>query len=195
MLIMKMRALALIVLLGVTSACTSTPRQTFPDVTFAHLPAIQMAVNDIIIEQRYQTTLTAPHAEHRVPLNPLSFMKRWTSDRIVQTGEDSQAKYIIVEASVLEHALDTDGNITAIFTNEQAMRYEATAEAILEVSSGNSLAQGNTSARVTRSVTIPENATLNEREKILFDLVASLARDFDSQMEESIRAHLGGWLK
>jgi hypothetical protein len=189
-----LRTLTLIAVLGLITACASAPRQTFPDVTFSHLPGIQMAVNKVEIEQRFVSSTTAPHAEHRVPLNPQSIMTRWPGDRIQQTGADATVKYIIVDASVLEHALDTDGNVTAIFTNEQALRYEVTAEAVLEVANNNGTAQGKVSARVSRSITVPENASLNERDKILFDLVASLMHDFDIEMENKVRAHLGIWL-
>ena len=189
-----LKTLALVIMLGPIAACTSEPRQVFPDVTFTHLPGIHMAVSDISIERRYVSPLTAPYAEHRIPLSPQSVMERWPGDRMVQVGGDARAKYIIVDARVMEQALDTGGNITAVFTNEQALRYEAVAEAILEVSSNDGLSQGSASARVTRSITIPENATLNERDKILFELVSSLMRDFDVQMELKIRTHLGNWL-
>lgn len=189
-----LKTLTLLITLGTVSACASEPRQIFPEVTFAHQPGIQMSISDVTIERRYVSSLTAPNAEQRMPISPLSVMERWPDDRLVQTGGNSTAKYIIVEASVLEHALDTDGNITAVFTDEQALRYEATAEAIIEVSGNDGLSQGNISARVTRSVTIPEKATLNEREKTQFDLISALMRDFDSQMEQKVRAHLGTWL-
>ena len=189
-----LKTFMVVIMLGGLTACVSEPRQIFPDVTFTHLPGIQMAVSDITIEQRYKSPMTAEYAEHRIPLNPQTVMARWPGDRIAQTGGEASATFIIMDASVKEYGLDTDGNFTAYFTDEQALRYEATAEAMFQVSSHDGNTYGKVRARVTRSVTVPENASLNERDKILFNLITALTREFDVQMEQEIRTHLGAWL-
>ena len=105
------------------------------------------------------------------------------------------ARFIIIDAGVTEQALDTDGNFTAYFTNEQALRYEASVEAVIELQSANGMSKGNAKARVVRAVTVPEKASVNEREQALFNLIEKLMKEFDARMDESIRAHLSTWLQ
>ena len=189
-----LKTFMVVIMLSGLTACVSESRQLFPDVTFTHLPGIQMAVSDITIEQRYKSPMTAEYADHRIPLSPQTVMTRWPGDRISQTGGEARAKFIIMDASVKEYGLDIDGNFTAYFTDEQALRYEATAEAMFQISSNDGNTHGKVRARVKRSVTVPENASLNERDKILFDLTAALTREFGVQMEQEIRKYLGAWL-
>ena len=50
-------------------------------------------------------------------------------------------------------------------------------------------------AVASRSITTPEGATLNDREKIWFETTEALMADFDDEMERQIRRHLGTWLR
>jgi len=49
-------------------------------------------------------------------------------------------------------------------------------------------------ARATRTHTVAEGATLNERDKVLFGLSEGLIRDIDTQMESLVRTYLSRWL-
>ncbi len=185
-----------VTILAVLGACAQTaPRPTMPQITFAHLPAYQLAAGQVRVDSAFSSSLDAPHMELRLAQPPEKVMRQWAADRLNATGGGSLARFVIVEASVLEYPLDTDGNITAVFTNEQALRYEAAVEGVLEIAGGDGVSQGSAMARVSRAITIPENATLNERELALFEMVEKLMRDFDARMDENIRAHLGMWLQ
>ena len=195
MLISVSRVLCLMCVVIIAASCANTaPRQTFPEITFHHLSPIEMAISTITIDDQYVPPLTVPNAEHRMPIAPQMVLNRWPGDRIAATNGDATATFTIVRAEVLEQALDIDGNITAIFTNEQALRYDASVEAVFEVQSNDGLSQGQATARASRSITVPENATLNEREQAQFTLVENTMREFDTQMELNIRKHLGHWL-
>lgn len=182
-------------ILVLLAGCTGTvPPQVFSAITFNHLAPVQMAVRAISVEDRYVPPLTAPNAEHRMPVAPQSVLHRWPADRIQASGGNATARFVIVNAEVLEHALNTDNSLTAIFTNEQALNYEASVEATLVVNSDDGLSQGQATARARRSITVPENATVNEREHILFRLVEDTLREFDARMELTIRKHLTQWV-
>lgn len=179
----------------VTGACAQVPpAPVMVDITFAHLPAYQLSVGSVEVESQFTAPLSAPHAEHKVPQSPETVMRRWVEDRVVAAGGDTFARFVILDATVTEHALETDGSLTAVFTNEQALRYEAIAEGSLEIRSQTGSYLGNAAARVTRAITIPENATLNEREKAHFDLVDRLMQNFNTEMDANIRMHLQQWL-
>ncbi len=189
------RLLTITAVLFGLSACASPPtRISFPEITFDHMTPLVMGVSDVTVDDRYVPPRTNPNAEHRIPVSPQRVLNRWAADRIIANGGDATATFVILDASVIEKALDTDGNIAAIFTNEQAMRYEARVEGMLEIKSNDGLSQGETRARASRSITIPEDASINEREQALFTLIEQLTRDFDARMEHNVRKHLGAWI-
>lgn len=179
-----------------TGACAQVaPPPVLADITFAHLPPYQLAVGEVEIESRFSSPMSAPHAEHKVPQSPEQVMRRWAEDLLQASTGETFARFVILDATVTEHALATDGTLKAVFTNEQERRYRAVAEASLEIrgAAGNFL--GNATARVERSITLPENASLNERDQALFDLVDRLMKNFNTEMDENIRQYLSQWLQ
>jgi len=186
--------LAILVSFVLTACSQVPPSQKMADITFEHLSPYQLSVDSVEVESRFSTPLTAPHAEHKVPQSPEQVLRAWARDRLTASGGVGFARFVILDATVTEHALDTDGSLKAVFTNEQALRYEAAAEGVLEIRSATGSYLGNASARVTRAITIPEKATLNEREKAMFDLVDRLMQNFNTEMDASIRGHLNQWL-
>lgn len=121
-------------------------------------------------------------------------MRRWAGDRLHASGGQNFARFIILDATVTEQAMNTDGTFKAVFTNEQELRYDAVAEAVLEIRSETGSFLGNATARVSRFITIPENATLNERDQALFDMIDRLMRNFDTELGDNIRVHLSQWV-
>ena len=183
---------------GILAGCAGQTIVAMPEITFAHLQPYNLAVSQISVEQKFVPSQTHPRVELRLNQPPVQVLRRWAADRLTVSGggigAGGFARFVIVDAGVTEQALDTDGNFTAYFTNEQALRYEAAAEAVLELQSGDGLSRGRASARVVKAVTVPEKASVNEREQVLFDLVEGLMKEFDARMDESIREHLSKWL-
>jgi hypothetical protein len=55
--------------------------------------------------------------------------------------------------------------------------------------------QGVARGSAQRARTVPEDATLAEREKLWFELVEQLGREVDTVMEQQVRAHLSNFLR
>lgn len=186
-----------IVSLGLLAGCVKTTTAVMPEITFSHIQPYKLAVSQVRVEQSFVPSSEAPHVEMRINQPPIQAMRRWAKDRLTVSNSNSSgfARFVIIDASVTEQPLDTDGNITAFFTNEQSMRYVATAEALLEIQSDDGLSKGGATARVSKALTLAEKSTLNEREQALFNLVEGLMKEFNVRMDESIRAHLSKWLE
>jgi hypothetical protein len=183
---------------GLLSSCVSNTPVVLPEITFSHLQPLKLAVSQIRVEQSFEPSQTLPRAETRLNQPPSQVLRRWAKDRLtvdVSGNSGGFARFVILDAKMTERYLDTDGNFTAYFTNEQAIRYEATAEAILEIQSDDGLSQGSARALVSRVSSIAENSTLNEREQALFNLVEGLMTEFNLQMDASVRTHLSQWVK
>ncbi len=184
-------------LLGLVSslgACeTPVQMQKLPQLTFAHLSPLRLNVARIDVVSEYRPPLRAPNVEHLFPTPPLTAMKQWAKDRLRAVGRSGSARLVITKASAIETALAVQTGLKAVFTKQQTQRYDLVIEARLEVSGPGG--SGTTSAHATRFSTVREDASINEREKIWFDLTEALVNDFDKVMEKNIRRHLRAWLR
>ena len=125
-----------------------------------------------------------------MPLAPAQAMRNWATDRLRATGTSGQAKFIIVDASVKAERLRKKEGLKAMFTLEQAARYDARLEAKLEIETAGGLGKGFATATATRHRTIPEAASINERDDALYRFIEATAKDFDRVMSANIDRHL-----
>jgi len=192
----RLRFLAAVLIVFATLAgCeTQVARPQFPEITFAHRPAITLSVGSIEVVSAYRAPLAAPNVDHLLAQRPAAVLERWARDRLTAGGRGGRAVFTVIDGAVTETRLETRKGITGAFTTEQAERYDASMEARLEVFDGAGQRTGFATARANRSKTLSEDATVNEREQLWYDLVRQLATDFDAEMEKNLRQHLSGWV-
>lgn len=179
--------------LGLLGCETLVHVETFPDLTFAHLKPIKLNVAKFEVVSQYQASLRPPNVEHLFPTPPVKALKQWAKDRFRTVGRSGTARLVILNATAIEVQLQRKTGLTATFTKQQSQRYDMTVQARLEVTNGE--ASGHTIAQATRFSTIREDASINKRERLWFELTDALVRDFDKVMEENIRKHLAAWLR
>ena len=109
-------------------------------------------------------------------------------------GKSGSARLVIHKASAVETLLKKKTGFTAAFTKQQSHRYDLTVEATLEIFAGGRQ-KGHALAHASRFSTLREDASINKRQRIWFDLTEALVRDFDVEMENNIRRHLGAWIR
>ena len=85
--------------------------------------------------------------------------------------------------------------LTGTFTIDQVARYDATAEMRVEIVTDAGVVEGRANAIATRSRTVPEDITLNQRDQIWFEMTEALMRDLDAELVKNIRLHLGRWVR
>ena len=185
----------LIVFAGVLAGCEATvPSPAFPDLTFEHLGPIKLNVGSVEIISSYKPPLSAPNVEHLFPTPPGDALGRWAADRLIATGSASRARFVILDASVVETALKKEKGLTGAFTKDQSERYDAVLEATLEIFDDSGASKGFANARANRSVTVSEDATVNDRAQAWFSLNEALMRDINAELEKNISLYLGNWL-
>ncbi len=186
-------ALAVLLSLGLAACETPVQVQKLPDLTFAHLAPIKLNVAKIEVVSQYRPPMQAPNVEHLFPTPPIKALKQWAKDRLRAVGRSGTARLVITDASAIEAPLQKKTGFSATFTKQQSQRYNLSVEARLEVSNGNS--RGHTTAYATRFSTIREDASINTRERLWFDLTEAILGDFDAVMEKNMRQNLGAWLR
>lgn len=180
----------------VLAACPPPePRPNYPDIAFTDKAPIALDVAEIRIDVPYVEPLELPHVGESFPVPPLRAARNWAEQRLRAVGSGGTVTVTINEASAVEAELEQSGGLKGLFTKEQAQRYEVTISMQVLAVDPAGTRTARASARVKRSITVPENADLNEREDVQYKLTKDALADFDKVMEGQIRQHLAGFLR
>lgn len=173
------------------SACDTPPkRQTFATLTFQDRPQLRLDVAQIEIVQAYKAPGQAPNVDHLFPQKPLDVATAWGRDVLRAVGQRGMATYTILDASAIETDLPRSTGLTQVFKTEQSQRYDLKIAVRLEMGNPLLLTTGSAEASATRSQTVAENMTLNQREAIWFQMTESAMRELDQKLEAAIRDKL-----
>lgn len=175
-----------VVLMAILTACASPPPSEFAEITFEHRPKIRLDVASIDIEVAYRGPLKEPNVEHTMQISPAAAATRWATDRLQAVGNVRRARYIIRNASVVEERLDVTTGIEGVLTVDQAARYTQRVAVEIQILDG-SRVEADLKAEATRSITVPEDTSLREREEVLYRLNEDTMRDLDLELESAIR--------
>lgn len=184
-------------LCAVLAACTSPPpAPTFPDIHFAGSPPIRLAVSNVAVQSDFRPSYQPPHVEHLFPVPPQHALENWAHDRLVAAGGNATARFVIEDASVVEVQLKPKSEgISSAFTREPAQRYDATVAARLDIVDEHGLPVRTVEVKVTRSQSVLQGITPNDRDKTWYEMTKGLMADFDQQMSAQISAHFGGYFQ
>ncbi|WP_246152220.1 hypothetical protein [Roseospira navarrensis] len=182
-----------LVLTAALTGCTDPPRAPrFPALRFSHKPPFLFRARRVEVRSEYSRPNRPPNVEHQMPLPPDRAAGHWAEDRLQANGEgDAIVRFTVHDASVVEKKLTVERGISGLLQNEQAESYHAQLEATIEVVDDlTGIALAAATAKVWRSQTLAENATINERDSVWFGLVERLITEFDAAMTAQIEAHL-----
>lgn len=187
--------LALVAVLAVGACQSKPPMQKLPEISFADKRPIRLNVAELRIEPVYQPPLREPNIEHLMPVSPEAATVRWAQDRIKPMGSvgSGAARVQINDARVVRIPLKTDKGISGLFKEEQAERYEGSLDVAVQILDPRNLTIADVVARATRTKSVPEGVSPNERDRVLHELTETLIRDIDGQMEGLIQTYLNRW--
>ncbi|EME67967.1 hypothetical protein H261_20894 [Paramagnetospirillum caucaseum] len=191
------RLVAAVVAALTASACQNTkpPMQKLPEISFANLRPFQLDVGQLEIVSEFVSPGRSPHVEHLMPVSPEGAIQRWAQDRLKPMGKTGSARVVIKDARVVEVTLATDKGLSGAFKKEQEVRYDAALNVAVQILDPRGMVVGETMAQATRSRTVAEGITLNERDRVLYDISETLAKDIDQQMVQLIQNYLGRWVR
>lgn len=186
-------ALVLLALLGVTliAACDTPPqRQSFPDITFQHLPPIRLDVAQIEIVSGYRSAEHEDDNGADYPELPEKLAVDWARDRLKAVGERGQATFTLLDARATRTPLPRASGLNAALKTEQSDRYDLSISVRLEAGNPLQGKSGTVTETVSRSQTVAENMTLNQREVVLFNMLDAAMKDLNARLERSIPQYL-----
>ncbi|MBI3507922.1 MAG: twin-arginine translocation signal domain-containing protein [Proteobacteria bacterium] len=181
--------------LGACAQLPPTPQ--FPPFSYSALGRFTFEAERLEVVQEYQAPLAPPNIEHLFAQRPDETLKRWANDRLAVTGRgDRLVRFVIVDARVTETQLPRETGVRATFTNEQAQRYDGRIEAAVELRQlrGN-FRDGFASAAATRTRSVAENISLNDRERVWYEMVGQMMSDINAELDRQIRANMPRFLQ
>ena len=195
--VMSRRQFVVISGAGLLTACTGKPPPEpaveKPIITFRHRPPIGFDVARIDIQQPFVSKGVPPNVEHLLTNPPARVAERWALDRLKTRGDNGLARYSILDASIVEKQLKTDKSLQSLFKTQVDTLYEGRIEIRLDVQ--NAGGSGFATAIVTRSQTVKEDLTLNERDALLIEFVEQMGRDLDARMNDEILRSLSRFMR
>lgn len=180
------------------AACQNTPpqRPQFADLTFRHLSAWRFDVARVEVKDSYAAPLRAPNVEHEMSVPPARAAANWANARLQAVGGGFRTvEFVIKNAAVTEANLNRTQGLRGMFTTDQTERYDAVLDVELIVRGERGFQEASARAEARRSITMPENATLNQREETWFRLTEQLMADINAEMERSVPTAMGRYLR
>jgi hypothetical protein len=163
-------------------------------LSYAHLAPIRLNVADIQVQRVYNSPGTKPNVEQLFPVRPADAAERWARDRLQAAGAEGVAIVKILNASVVEVPLPRTTGLQGAFTTDQSERYDAVLEVSIEAQSRSTGRRVAVTTRAQRSRTVPEDITLNDREKVWFEMTEALMNDLNAALEREIYANFGDFV-
>jgi len=180
------------------SGCQNTVQvQKLPELTFSHLTPIHLTISSIDVAEDYKSPMSAPNVEHTFPTPPMVALNNWAASRLKASGPSSKdrAVLVITDASVIETSLKRDTSLKGTFTKQQTEKYTLTISAHLDIIGQNGSRKASATTTTSRSTTVGEDLSINEREKLLHGTTEALINDFDQKMNASIQQYLRTWVQ
>lgn len=185
--ILSFPAILLVAGLSLAACELTPPRPEYPPFSYSEKAPMRFDVAQLVVELAYKPSSEPPNVELLFPLRPDQAAAGWAGDRLVAAGSTRRLRFIVSTASVTETALETETGMSGAVTIDQAERFNATLTIDVQIVEDDGFVVGNATATVRRSVTVPEDASLNDREGTWYQLTKALMDDMDSQLEEVLK--------
>lgn len=187
----RRRLLFVTAALALLASCGPPPDvPKYPDIRFSG-PPILLEANQVEI----RTLAQLSDADHAYPVPPAQAAQNWARDRLRASGRGSgPARYSINNASATIKDLPIQGGISGTFTDQVSQQYDVALDVTLEILDPRGMAVRTVHVTVSRSQSVLQSATPNDRDKVRYELVKALMTAFDQQIEQQIRDNFGLYL-
>ena len=190
------RLIAVAALAAAVAGCAAKPpAPKFPPLSFAHLTPIRLDIASIEVINAYRAPAKKPNVEHLFPIKPVDPAMRWGMDRIMPVGAAGVARVTVKRASVVEVSLKRTTGIRGSFTTDQTERYDGVVEMTVVITDGRGRERGRITSRTERTKSVPEDITLNDRDKVWYELTRAMMNDLNTSLENQIRKHLAKFVR
>jgi len=181
--------LALTVFLVAACSSAPPPPPQFADIRFTNKPPIVLRASIVDIRDEYEPPFKPPFVEQTFPIPPARAVANWARDRLKATDPSSpqRVRVTITDASVKEIDLRLTPGLRGAFTKDQSQRYDASVALRVDLLDDHGSPVRSVTASATRSRTVAEDITLNDRDRVFYTMTEQLMQDLDQDLDSKIR--------
>lgn len=191
---MSPRILIAIFAIFALAACQSSAPARLGKPQFTG-PAFQINASDIQFTKSGPTPATDIQTREQFPTRLDSGMEQWAHDRLNLRGGPNRIELELVDAYVTEQPLPVTRGFSGLFKNEQSARYTGKLKVVLKLYTPDRITpHAGVESEVSRMITLPEGASVAERQQAFNDLVISMLQQVDQDMSQRIPQHLAEFL-
>lgn len=176
--------------LGITGCAKDQGAIDYPNITFAHLPPIDLNVGRVEVAQVAKPNMQSPHVEGMAPISLANSAASW-SNRIKAKGGAGTLQFFVEEAEITEELLAVDTSIKAMVTDEQRARFNLRLVVRMQAENPNNQTTASSRSVISRMATLKESASLNDRNKLLYDLIQQALNDMNLSLEGDVNRYFG----
>lgn len=191
------RNIAILSIMGLIASCSSTPQPlpNYPPVRFTNEAPFNLQVANVQIVQQYNAPMKAPNVDHLSPVSPSAAVQTWADDRLKAKGGKYLMKVVIKDASVIEKDLPASTGLKGALTNDQTTLYTGHLQVSLEIYTEDPLfPAAEVSGDVTSTESIAEDASVNDRQALLYALSKELIENLDKEIAKTIPQYFGKYI-
>jgi hypothetical protein len=174
------------------ASCAPPPEApAFPDLRFTGEPPLLLVASQVEIRTLYQPT----DADSAFPVPPVRAMQNWARDRLHANGQGGPARFTIADATATAKNLPVQGGVSGTFTDQVSQQFDVAVDAALELFDTRGVVLRSVRVTASRSASVLQSATANDRARVRYELVRNLMSDFDGQAQARINASFGEYLQ
>lgn len=184
-----MRIISLL-MLAFLFGCKTNPAGNYQALNFSAYPEIKLDAKEMKVENQFQPTYAFPDADHLSPISPSAALEQWAKERLVANGDgQKKVKFLIKNASIKETKADKSEKL---FNTEPIGNYRITLDASIQVFDKDPLfpfSEVTANSEIMKE--IPANASVEDREKILYDITKQAVNNLVENLYQNSKLYFG----
>jgi hypothetical protein len=177
------------------AGCTNAPPMslTQPDLTFAQMPVIPVAVAKVEVFEEYKSPMGGANIEHEFQTAPSTAVRNLVQSKLQPAGDRQILRVFIDDASVREEKLRVRDDFMGSFYREPSEKYTGRVALRFELVNEDApdivLARANISS--DRNNSVLENASLSDRDQAYVALTEAMMNDIYEGLRTTVKQSFG----
>ena len=181
------RALIICPFILVLISCASAPpAPPSYELTYQHLPRLQIAAGSIVLKSAYKPDEAENHIDTKKPQNPTMVVKQWVNDRLeIQSGSSAKLVLTVIDGRVIRTEETNQSTFGFLASKKQIF----SANLVVDVTfypfeqKINQGLRSDLHVKIVSDKAVSGAYSLNMLDEAYFMLISDLAVEFDKQMQ------------
>ena len=172
----------LLLFINLLSSCVNQKNYAIQDINFIDYEAFTIDASRLIVEQRYNSNISAPYIDHLVKQDLVSLINYWSIARLNTEASSNRGnlKVIINESSIKALPISENNKIEDLFISNAATNIEMNLDITIELLNENSERISYINLKAFKSQELAGNISLLEKDFRIQEMSRSLMLDFDN---------------